>query len=248
MAATKLSSLPVFGGSNPVAMSPAPAGAAPGANGYNPYPNGSPMNATSPFSPYYGMPTAPGFTQGYDPSSMSMTDYLKTVYDPSGFNAFKDQATRVGPSAWANLATQDQGAQAAKTKSADASQANAQTAQAEDDLASRGGLSSGARERATIEGSKNYLSMSQGVEQQKNLNDLQIGMNDQQNKIQELSQLPGMEQQQAGMWENAKNTDVSNAVSANDKANSYNQNLYNTQMQAWGANQQANATANAGKK
>lgn len=219
-----------------------------GANGYSPYPNGSPFDSSSPYSPYYGQPSAPGFTQGYDPKTMSMTDYLQGVYDPSGFNAFKEQALRHGPSAWASLATQDQALQSAKARDQDASQANAQTAQAEDDLAARGGLSSGARERATIEGSKNYLSMAQGVQQQKNLNDMQIGMNDEQNRIQELSQLPGMEQSQAGMWENAKNNDVTNAISANDKANAFNQNLYNTQMQAWGAQKQAQATENAGKK
>lgn len=219
-----------------------------GSANYNPYPNGSPFNSTSPWSPYYGMPAVPQYSPGYDPSTMSMQDYLKTVYDPSGFDAFRDQAMRKGPSAWATLAKQDQGAQAAKMRDEQASQANSQTAQAEDDLSARGGLSSGARERATMEGAKNYLSMAQGTARQENLNDLQIGMNDEQNRIQQLGQLPGMEQQQAQMYETAKNNDVTNAISENSRRNEYNENLYGQQMSAWAANRQAIATQNSGKK
>lgn len=221
-----------------------------GGTGYNPYANypTDPFNSTNPWSQYYGMPQAPQYSKGFDPSTMSMSDYLGTVYDPSGFNAYKEQAMRKGPSAWATLATQDQALQAKKMRDQGASQANAQTAQAEDDLSARGGLSSGARERATIEGSKNYLSMAQSAGQTENLNDMQIGMNDEQNRIQQLSALPGMEQQQAGMFESAKNNDIQNAIQENNRVNQYNQTLYGQQMDAWAANRQAEATQNSGKK
>lgn len=194
-----------------------------------------------------GMPQAPGFVQAYDPATMSLTDYLQGKYDSSGLDAYKQQAMRTGPSAWANMATQDQAALANQSLEHGASQNNAQTAQAVDNLAARGGLSSGARERAGQEGAKNFMAMSQDTARQKNLNTMQIGMNDEQNRIQQLSALPGMEQQQAQMWEGAKQQDVANTMNANNAANAYNQNLYNQQMSAWGAGKQADATAAAGK-
>lgn len=200
------------------------------------------------FDPNAPQPNIPNYVVGYDPSTMSLSDYLAGKYDSSGLKAFQSEALRKGPSAWANLATQDQAVQAGAARENAAGQTNSQTSQAMDDLASRGGLSSGARERATTEGAKNYLSMSQDLGRQENLNKLQIGMNDQQNKIQELSALPGMQQQQAQMYTSAKQADIASTVAENANRNNYNQSTYGTQMAGWAANQQANATAKSGKK
>jgi hypothetical protein len=146
---------------------------------------------------------------------------------------FADMANRQGPSAWANMANQQQDTLEANSRERGAAENNAQTAQALDNLGSSGGITSGARERAAEGGAKNYMNMSQDAARQGGLNKLQIGVNDQQNKIQEMGQLPGMESaalqpqfQQAGMY----------------------QNLYNQQMQDYAAQQQANAIANSGKK
>lgn len=212
------------------------------------------MAQTQMFDPNYmpqgdsGTPARPNYITAYDPATMSLTDYLQGKYDHSGYDQFKAEAMRKGPSAWATLAKQSQGAQVSDQREKGAAQTNAQTAQAMDEVAARGGLSSGARERAATEGSKNYLSMSQDLTRQQNLNNMQIGMNDEQNRIQELSQVPGMEQGQAQMWEGAKQQDTANTLAENERRNSYNSNVYNQQMQAWGANRQAQATENAGKK
>lgn len=197
----------------------------------------------------YGMtPTRPDYIVGYDPKTMSLSDYLSGKYDQSGMNAFREQALRKGPSAWATLSKQQQAALQGNQRESGAKEVASQTAQAEDNLASRGGLSSGARERAATEGSKNYLAMSQDLARQGNLNDLQIGVNDEQNRIQQLGMLPGMEMQQAGMFEDARGKDIANTTAENARRNAYNQNIYDQQMGAWGANRQAQATENAGKK
>lgn len=221
-------------------------------------PNG--QSSTDPYSPYYGMPSIPSYIPQYNASTMALAPGLENQLnqiqmDPAALNAFKEQALRKGPSAWANLATNQQMAQEAGQRENAAKQASTQTAQAEDRLASSGGLSSGARERAATEGGKNYLNMSQDLGRQGNLNKLQIGINDESNRIQQLSQLPGMELQalnpalqKAGMLENANVADLGAQIAGNSAQNQYNQNIYNQQMQAWGANQQANATANSGKK
>lgn len=199
-------------------------------------------------NPYNSQPLRPNYIAAYDPNTMSLTDYLSGKYDHSGFDQFKSEAMRRGPSAWANLATADQAFQANTNREKGAAQVNAQTAQAQDELAARGGLSSGARERAATEGSKNYISMAQDNARTETGNKLQIGMNDEQNRIQELSQVPGMEGQQASLWENAKAQDVANTANENERRNAYNQNVYHEQMQGYMANQQANATMNSGKK
>lgn len=194
------------------------------------------------------MPANPAYVTAYDPTTMSLSDYLTGKYDHSGYDAYKAEALRKGPSGWATAANLDQGVQAANQREKGVSANNAATAQAEDDLAARGGLSSGARERATTDGSKNYLAMSQDIARQENLNHMQIGMNDEQNRIQELSTVPGMEQSQAQMWEGARQQDINNTTAENERRNQYNQNLYNQQMTTWRANRQADATQNSGKK
>lgn len=209
--------------------------------------------------PYAGMPGQPQYQQVYDPS-MALTPGLDErlngiQMDKSGLNAFRDQALRKGPSSWATLAKKDQAAQAANAREKGAREIRGQTAQAEDALASRGGLSSGARERTAQEGAKNYLAMSQDTARQENLNDLQIGMNDEQNRIQQLGMLPGMEYQaiqpdlqKSSMWEQARQADLANTTAENDRRNQWNQILYQQQMQSWAANRQAQATENSGKK
>lgn len=213
----------------------------------------APPKPASPFDPNwmpgeYGMtPTRPDYAQAYDPKTMSLTDYLGGKYNSAGYDKFKSEAMRTGPSAWAKLAKMDQDTQAAFKRDQGAGESNAATAQAMDQLASRGGLSSGARERAATEGAKNHLAMSQDIGRQQTLNGMQIGMNDEQNRVQQLSQLPGMEQNQATMWEGAKQQDYANTIAENDRRNKYNSDIYGQQMSAWGANRQAQATERSGK-
>lgn len=228
-----------FGNSaaNPLAMTPA---------GFNPtYPGNA-----APYTPTYD-PTTEGLLSGVEGQNAGINT---NPLDMSVAN-FADLADRSGPSAWATTAGQQQNALAENQLDQGASQTNAQTAQAEDNLASSGGLTSGARERAAEGGATNYMNMSQNVGRQNTLNQMQIGVNDQQNKMQEMGELPGMETQalqpefqKANAWENANAQDVGNEINSTNNQNTYNMNTYQQQMQAWAANQQANATLNSGKK
>lgn len=210
---------------------------------------------------YLGMPSTPYYNSIYN-SSMNLTPQVQSELagiNTSGLDQsvdqFKDMAERQGPSAWATLAGQQQDALMNNNIERGQSEANASTAGAMDQLASSGGLSSGARERAAEAGATNTMNMTQNAGRQNTLNQLQVGVNDQQNKIQELGMLPGMESQalqpefqKESIWQNAANTNNQDIMAENQNANNYNQNLYNQQMSAWGANQQANATQNSGKK
>jgi hypothetical protein len=204
-------------------------------------------------------PASPQYNPVWNPS-MSLTPGMDQ--ELSGINTqpldqsvqnFADLADRQGPSAWATMAGQQQDALASNQMEKGAAQTNAGTAAAMSQLGESGGITSGARERAAEGGNTNLMNMTQNVGRQNSLNQMQIGVNDQQNKMQEMGMLPGMESsalqpqfQKANMWENAQNTDVQNAMNNNTAANNWNMNLYNTQMQAAGDQAQANATQNSG--
>lgn len=226
-----------------------------GAYGYNPtlWMQGNPN--------YYGMPQSPGYNPSYS-SWMDLTpqvDARLNAIDTKGLasavDAFRNEAMRQGPSGWAKLAQQEQDLLAAQARDRGAQVSRGQTAQALSDLASSGGLSSGARERTAQAGAKNYIDMSQGVSRDSNLNKMQIGINDEKNRVQQLSMLPGMEQQalaplfqKQSIWQQAANQNQQNVIAANKEANAFNQNLYNQQVNAWAADRQAKATENSGKK
>lgn len=211
---------------------------------------------------YAGMPTTPFYNPIYNPQTQSLLPGVESQLagiDLTGLDqsvkSFQDLADRQGPSAWATLANQQQNALAENARERGAGETNASTAAALDQLGSSGGITSGARERVAEAGQKNYMNMNQDVSRQNTLNQLQIGVNDQQNKMQEMGMLPGMEMQalqpefqKANMWEGAHAGDIQNQIGSNEYANQWNQNLYNQQMSAWAANQQAKATANSGKK
>lgn len=191
----------------------------------------------------------PGYVQAYDPSTMSQSDYLSSIapqYD-QGFNAFRDQALSKGPSNWLTMSGQGQDLQSQTAKESAQREANASTAQAQDQLAMKGGLSSGARERTVESGQKNLLGMEQDINRTNNQNKLNLGIQDQSNKLSMLGQLPGMENQKQSQWMNAKNADITNQTAETGRLNSYNQNLYDQRMQAAASERQAEATENSGK-
>lgn len=188
---------------------------------------------------YSSMPQYPGYNSVYDPNTQNLSspDLQKSVKN------YFNMAEAPGPSQWAQLTGQQQDALTQKAMANVQPQANSQTANALSMLGGSGGLSSGARERAAEGGATNAMNMEQNLANQNQNNHLQIGINDQQNKMAQMSQVPGMELQALQpQEENIKNT----MMGANAK-NSFDINKYQTQMQTWAADQQSNAIANAGK-
>jgi hypothetical protein len=209
---------------------------------------------------YMDQPGDLAYTQGYDPKTMSMTPELERRLsginvDQRGMNKFRGEALRTGPSSWATLANKQQNLEERMARQRAMSEGASGAAGARSQLAMRGGLSSGAKERLARDANKNYLMMSQDIGAQGTKNRGQISMNDEQNRITQLGQLPGMENQaiqgdlaKLSMWGQGRQFDTNQAVNEAGRKNDYNLGRYKEKMAAWGANQQANATAKSGKK
>jgi len=205
-------------------------------------------------------PGDPGYMQGYDPNTMSFSGELGQRLsglnmDTRGLERIRRDALRKGASPWAGMMTNKSFAEEAGAKDRAIGQSRAGTNTAMADLAAKGGLSAGARERVARGGGRDMLAVGQDVSRQGNLNRMQIGINDEQNRITQLSALPGMENQlyqanmqKESMWDQAKQTDIQRQIEENNKRNLYNQNKYNQQMTAWAAERQAHATENSGGK
>lgn len=201
-----------------------------------------------------------GYKPLYDPFSMSSQSYAKGQLDPlhmdtQGLDKYRQEALRTGPSTWAKLSGQMQDQQAISERSRAAAAAAGAGADARSQLAMRGGLDSGGRMSLAKAQMRNQMQGQQDISQQKGQNMLQIGINDEQNRISQLGQIPGLEAQamapqlqKAQMGIQANQFDIGNQVKNASALNDYNSNQYNQKMQAWAANKQANATANAGKK
>lgn len=195
------------------------------------------------------MPT-PGYTIGWDRDTMGMESKYKELQPQfsQGYNQFKEEATNKGPSAWANLTSQKNNMEAQGQRESAGRSANAGIAESLSRLASGGGLSSGARERAVESGVKNKLGMQQDITRQNMLNNLSTNIQDQSNHQNMLSQLPGMENQRLSGHMNAMQGDVNNQMGEAGNLNEYNKYLYGMRMSAAAAEREAQAmkAANAG--
>lgn len=190
--------------------------------------------------------------------------------------ALRKRGLSQGPSEWANLMTQKQGLEENQALQNAVEQSRSGLSSAYSDLASRGGLSSGARERLAMAGSKDLNAGRQGVRLEGQKQRLGIGTEDEQKRLEILSALPGMEVQslqpelaKTSLYSNLaeseagrkQNLDISNRGYKTDveKANlaslfgevgrqdASKMDFWKTQMQTQAAEKQAQATANAGK-
>lgn len=212
------------------------------------------------FDPHSGQPLAPEYSPSYDKNTMSMTGELDSrlaanKLDNRGLDKFRGEAMRDGPSAWAGLANAQQDKYAIDGANKASAAAAGQTAGAQSNLAMRGGINSGARERVQAAGAQNALNMGQDVRNQAANNKLQIGINDEQNRITQLGQLPNMDiaahgagLQDINAWGQGKQFDIHNQIGEGNAKNLFNSQRYKDQMAAWGAGKTADATAASGKK
>lgn len=183
-----------------------------------------------------GQPTPPGYVPAYDPSTMSLT---------ASSNPFLAQldsdAMSTGPSKIANLETTESNRQGLMARDNNAQTAGGNAAKADSDLAASGGLSSGARERVQMNANNDVLNLNQKSNQQVQANDAQIGINDAQNRLSELST--------AANTANSQNEfNIGNEITAGNSLNAYNQNLFAQNASMYGANQTAQAQIAAANK
>lgn len=205
------------------------------------------------FNPLYNPDGTPKAGTEMGPEIQAMLD--KIELDSRGMDKYRSEALRSGPSAWAKLATGAQRGEEAAARDAAAQTAASATAGAKSNLAQRGGLTSGAAERLEAGGARNYLDMNSAIGRAGNQNRLQIGINDEQNRMTQLGALPGMELaqlepefQKTQLMGQANQFDLTNTAKNAEAQNAFDMNAYTEQMKAWAANKQADATANSGKK
>lgn len=203
-----------------------------------------------------GIPYSPAYnaeTMSLTPDVQKRLDALKM--DTRGLDKFRQEALRRGTSPWANLMNKKQYQEEMGAIDRAKQEARSGRAQAESDLARTGGLTSGARERAGLASQRNMLNMSQDASRQGNLNRLQIGINDESNRIAQLGQLPGMENQlyqnqfaKEQAWAKARDQDIQRQIAEQNARNEFNMKNYQNQLQAGAAQQQAQATRDSGSK
>jgi hypothetical protein len=177
-----------------------------------------------------------------------------------GLEALRGQALAApGTSAWEQMMVGRQGLDEASARDRATSSADAGVSQAYSNLATHGGLSQGARERLAAGGARNSAAARQGVARQGAMDRLGIGAQAEQNRLGLLSALPGQETQKASFDTGLAqgNREYSTGVEGANIGNFLNQfqnheaakqGAYQAQMQDWAAMNQANATANSGKK
>lgn len=169
-----------------------------------------------------------------------------------GYNQIKANATAQGPTDWAKMQLADQSLkQANLINSSNKSNVSAQQ-QAMSQLASKGGISQGQRERLAMQGARQQTASNQGILNQGMQQQLQVGLQDQQRKDQFLNQLPQMdlananfEQQQRQYRDAAQQYDLGNQLKDVAGFNAYRADAYGEAAKMWGADKSADAQAAA---
>lgn len=182
-----------------------------------------------------------------------------------GLEEIRKRALATGPSAWADIAGKQQALEEANLRDKAASGEAGARSEALSSLASKGGLSTGSRERLATSGARNYANSLQEIARGGAQSRLGISAQDESNKLNLLQQLPGMEVQslqpefqKTSLWADQSNRDrdyqtnvdkynVDNrlgAVAAKDAANL---SEYQEKMRTYAAAKSADALANSSK-
>lgn len=267
--------------------------------GLQPGQGGGNVQVSNSATPYDGMPMYPelksrlngsGVLEGplhiveNDPikernSLGDITSRLNNInLDTSGVEQLKKEALAApGTSAWEGMMRGRQGLEESGAQDNAARTSASGTAQAMSQLSGTGGLSNGARERLARMGGQDLSTQKQSVLRQGQLDRSGIGVQAEQNRLGQLSQLPGAqiaalqpEIQKTQMYgnfaeqENQRNQDlglanrkysgdiqaqnIGNSLNTANSENAARLGAYNSAMQAWAANKQAGATQSSGKK
>lgn len=170
----------------------------------------------------------------------------------AAIDALRSRATAQGPSAWAQMAEQNQRLQESQALGNQNRMNMANQNRAFNSLAQRGGLSAGQRERLAAQGMNQGLRgqqqiMGQGMQQR-----LGINMQDEQMKNQLLGQsasadmnLANFNQGQRAFNANAQQFDIGNSLRDIGGLNAYNAGAFSEAMKEWGATKTADAQARA---
>lgn len=113
--------------------------------------------------------------------------------DTRGLDALRDRALGEGPSAWAKLQQQKLDMQRQDALNASAKSQAGAMANAMSNVAMRGGLSSGANLRAAKQAAQDQALAAQQIRRQGQMDSLNLGIADENQRLDVLKQLPGMD-------------------------------------------------------
>lgn len=218
---------------------------------YNPGFTNSAYGAATSMYPQWG-------GSGYSsiaPQIGSMTSQNKL--NTQGLEALRSRALQAPgtQSPWAKLQLQSQELGQNQLAGDAAKLANTSTQQAMSSLARSGGLTSGARERLAMQGANQSALSRQGVFGQGMQDKLNIGLQDEQQRLAALTALPQLESQ-AVQTRTAAQSPYFAALSSDRDAymggkqaeNAFNLGRYGELMKAYGSDQQANAATQAANR
>lgn len=188
-------------------------------------------------------PGAISYNPTYNPSTMSTLSMANP--NTQGLDAFRTNALRTGPSNAANMQMNQQQMMQTQGRNQAARDVAGSSATARSQLAMRGGLTGGASERVAKSGKSNLLNADQNLQTSKMNNAANIGIQDENSRVNQLAMLPGMENQALQLPLQAKEFDVGNQMQSNQGQNAFNLGQYQAQMKAFENAQQANAMLNS---
>lgn len=207
--------------------------------------NFSGWNKYSDPDPYGGMAQYPTYV-GMDPSQLNISQRFMGPNDP--MNKFAQESMRNGLSAGTQFALKQNqiGANNARDQASRMAQGGAADARAQ--LSMKGGLGAGANAMIGKGATNSALSLANAADANASGNRSNMLIADEAARTGNLQAASGMIQGQQKMGYDMQAGDLARQQAELDRQNAFKMGGYQSQMAAWGAGKQANATAHSGGK
>lgn len=198
---------------------------------------------------FAGMPSRPEFDYLIDPNTgnlkqeLLMADQMNT----GALDQYRQEAMRDpgGQSQWAKMMQDQLGSQKAAAQDSLAQQSAGGRAQLLSDLASTGGANAGSRERALRGGQREQMLGNQRLGREFGDRGMNIGIQDEQNRINQLGSAVGFDQQRAGYLSNIDQFNKQGSLDEYRKKREDDLSAWDTQLSTWASNKQAESQAAA---
>jgi len=223
--------------------------------------NGKNPDGYDPSNPAFmnpdGSAKAPGFNSMLDPNTGQMNagfQYQAQNLNPQsleGFQKYKGEALRTGPSAWAGLQNQNLEMQRGNAIDKIGLQGDASLAGALRTLGSKGGIASGSGALAASDMARQKMLSKQGAfrDYQQGLN--QTALQDEQMRVDQLGKFSDAEAKLGQFNVTNQNQgsqfNIQNSLAELGAGRDYNKFLYGEGMKKWGADRTATAMENAAR-
>jgi hypothetical protein len=198
-----------------------------------------------------GRPTYPGFESALDANGNLPASFRSdpgSRVDSAAMDAYKRRAMATGASPWASMMLDKRALEQSNAlQDADARGASG-AAQARTQLAARGGLTGGARERVAQAMGRERMATGQDIRRQGEISRYDILTKDDQQKNDMLGRVPGMEDSRNQLLTQAEQFNATNNIGEKRAGDLARINEYNEKMKGWAADRTAQAQENSGKK